>query len=109
MHGEHPVEYLRRDEIVERADELDPHDGRFNSPDHKKHQRIKDVQKAEAFVIDGGNPSVKAAPQADAALFPLREMTDRSRSDISEESPDMRSLHRVPDRSVPWPASWIPA
>ena len=59
MHGEHPVEHLRRDEIVKRTDELDPHDRRLNSPDYKKHQRIKDVQEAEAFVIDGGHPLVK--------------------------------------------------
>jgi hypothetical protein len=42
-----------------RTDELDPHDGRLYSPDHKKEQRIKDVQDAEAFVIDGCHPLMK--------------------------------------------------
>ena len=59
MHREHPVEHLRRDEIVMRTNELDAHDGRFHSPDHEKEQRIKDVQDAEPFVIDGGHPFVK--------------------------------------------------
>ena len=59
VHREHPVEHLRRDEIVVRTNELDPHDGRFNSADHEKHQRIKDVQDAQPFVIDGGHPFVE--------------------------------------------------
>ena len=59
MHGEHPVEHLRGDEVVERTDELDPHDRRLNSPDNEHHQRIKDVKQADPFVIDRGHPLVK--------------------------------------------------
>src|SRR5216684_1742675 len=43
VHGEHSVENLRGDEIVMRTNELDAHDGRFNSSEHEKDQRIKDV------------------------------------------------------------------
>ncbi len=67
MHGEHAVEHLRRDEVVVRTDQLDAHDRRFHSSDHEKHQRIEDVQDAEAFVIDGGHPLVEFFESAGAA------------------------------------------
>ncbi len=74
MHGEHPVEDLGGDEIVQRTDELDPHDRRLNSPDYQKQQRIKDVQEAEAFVIDGRDPLVKLFHKTGAAPRPFREV-----------------------------------
>jgi len=56
VHGEDAVEGLRRDEVVVRADQLDPHDGRFDPADHQEEQRVDDVEQADALVIDGGHP-----------------------------------------------------
>ena len=42
-----------------RAHELDAHDGRLHSSDYQKHERIKDVQDAEPFVIDRDHPLVQ--------------------------------------------------
>jgi hypothetical protein len=59
MHGEHAVEYLRRDEIVVWRHELNPHDQCFDPADHQKKQGINDVQDAKPLVVDGRNPVVK--------------------------------------------------
>ncbi len=59
MHREHLVEYFRRHEGVEGADELDPHDGGFDAAEHEKQQRIKDVQQPETLVVDRSHPEMK--------------------------------------------------
>ena len=61
MHREHAVEELRRDEIVKRPDQLDPHDRSFNAADDQESQGEQDVQDAEPFMIDRGQPSVNPA------------------------------------------------
>ena len=60
MHREHPVEHLRRHEVGVRGNQLDPHDHRFDAPDHQEHQGIDDVQDPEALVVDGGDPLVQS-------------------------------------------------
>jgi hypothetical protein len=59
MHGEHPVEDLRRDKIVMRTNQLNAHDRRFDSADHEKNQGVDDIQNAQPLVIDGRNPFVE--------------------------------------------------
>ena len=65
MHCEHPIEHLRRHEIVMRTYELDPHDGRLNPTEYKEDKRIKDVQHAHPFVVDRGYPLVKLLHQGE--------------------------------------------
>src|SRR5271167_2915826 len=54
MHGEHPVEDFRRNEIVVRMHELDTNDERFDSTDDEKQQSRDNVENSQSFVIDGG-------------------------------------------------------
>ena len=53
VHGEQPIEGLWRDEVVERPDELDAHQARFDPGDYQEEQRIDDVEGADALVIGG--------------------------------------------------------
>jgi hypothetical protein len=56
MHGEQAIENLGRNKIVVRADQLDAHDGGFDSTDKEENQREDNVKNAQALVIDGGHP-----------------------------------------------------
>jgi hypothetical protein len=52
MHGEHAIEYLRRNKIVVRAHQLDTDDGRFNAADDEKEEGVEDVQNPKPLVIN---------------------------------------------------------
>src|SRR5438128_4691886 len=56
VHGEHAVEYLRRNKIVVRVHQLDAYDGCFDTADDEKKEGVEDVQNAQALVIDRGHP-----------------------------------------------------
>ena len=59
MHGEHAVEDLGRNKVVERADELDAHDGGFQTAKDQHQQSVEKIEYAEALVVDGGDPGVQ--------------------------------------------------
>ena len=59
VHCEHLIEYLRRYEMIVRNDKLYAHDRRFDSADHKKHQRVQDVHDAKFFMVHRGYPVVE--------------------------------------------------
>ena len=63
MHSEHAVEYLRRNKIAVRANELNAHDRRFDPADHKEEQSVYDVHDAQPFVIYGRHPFVNLVGQ----------------------------------------------
>ena len=55
--------------------------------DHQKHQRIKDVQDAQPFVIDGGDPFVKPAHKRG-------RRSDLRSARASTSVMDIRSIHQ---------------
>ena len=59
VHREHAVENFRRNKMIVRNDELDPHDGRFDAADHEEDQRVDDVENAQLLVVHGDNPIVE--------------------------------------------------
>ena len=59
MHGEHPVEHLRRHEIVVRVHQLDADDERLDTGNAEENEREQDVQQSDPLVIHGRYPRVK--------------------------------------------------
>ena len=59
MHGEHLIEGLGGDEMIVGNDELDAHDGGFDAADHEEEDGIEDIENAEAFVVNGGDPGIE--------------------------------------------------
>ena len=59
VHREHPVEHLRRHEIVVRVHQLDADDERLDAGNDEEEEREQDVQQPDPLVIDGRHPRVK--------------------------------------------------
>ena len=59
VHGEEPIEGLRRDKGVIRNGELHAHQQGFKSCNDEKQQRITDVHQPKALVVDGRHPAMQ--------------------------------------------------
>jgi hypothetical protein len=59
VHREHPVEHLRRHEVVVRIHQLDADDERLQAGNREEHEREENVEQADPLVIDGGHPPVQ--------------------------------------------------
>jgi len=59
VHGEHPIEHLRRNKVVVRADQLDADNRCLDPADHKKNQGVDDVHNAQSLVIHCRYPFVE--------------------------------------------------
>jgi hypothetical protein len=60
MHREHAVEDLWRHKVVVRVHQLDAHDDGFDSGDDQENQRVKDIENAQALVIDCRHPLMQS-------------------------------------------------
>jgi hypothetical protein len=122
VHGKHPVENLRGDEIVMRTNQLNPHDRRFDSADHKKNQGIDDIQNAQPLVINRRNPFVELIDEWTRKLSLLGQAWNQSTSAtllvrfgnglknvFNEVSPDKRLMRPLLHRSTASRASgtWL--
>ncbi len=64
VHGEEPVERLRRDDVQAGPRELQPHQARLDPRDHEEEEAGADVHHAEPLVVDGGDPAVQPLERA---------------------------------------------
>ncbi len=95
MHGEQAVKGLRRNKMVVRNGQLDPHDRGFQASDHQKQDAVADVHQAELLVIDGDDPLVHAVEQR-----PRDYLAGGTNIGFEMESASSHQLYPVPQCRV---------
>src|SRR5580704_10814330 len=60
MHRHHAVENFGRNEGIVRNDQLNPHDGGFDTTDDQEEEPVEDVENSQLLVVNSDNPVVQA-------------------------------------------------
>ena len=109
VHGHQPVEDLRRDEMVVRHGELDPHRRGLEAGDREEEDPVDDVHDPEPLVVDRRHPAVQALeqPQARVRAAGSRRTSGAGSRKTWSRSPSAASAGTRPARRASGPrASW---
>ena len=72
VHGEEPVEFLGFEQVVGGLGQLGAHHDRLDAADHEKEQARRDIENAQLFMIDRGDPCVQDRSPALRPRYPAR-------------------------------------